>query len=144
MACRLSTYFCVLAGFRPPSFLQRLKLPRAETWEVVWMFSFMASVMALVAIRRNKIFLMKHYCLGILTFGILPIVYAIYDISDDLVDYWNTRKTANLFLGFPVVVLWAMFVTIVIQIHFFGMLFAYQLIKAWRARGALQQQKKAK
>ena len=141
MACRLSTAFCVMFGLRPPSFLQRLKLPRAQTWEYVWLFSFMASVMGLVAIRRNKIFLMKHYCLGMITFGVIPILYAFYDLSDDMLAYYDTRKATLLFLGFPVVVLWAMFLTIAIQVHGFGIFFAYQLIRAWRVRTV---QKKAK
>ncbi len=54
---------------------------------------------------------------------------------DDLVAYWETHTAKHLFLGFPVVVLWSMFICIALQVHAFSMYFAKQLSSAWCTRG---------
>lgn len=134
MATRLSTSLFVLAGIRPPGFLQRLRLPKAQVWEFVWLSSFLPAVFGLAAMKRNKVIVMHQYVVGTLIFGLLPVLYAIYELSDDIMDYWDTRQTSLSFMGFPLVVLWSMFLTIALQIHAFGLLFAWQLIKAWKPK----------
>lgn len=132
MLVRLSTPLFVLAGIRPPGMLQRLQLPRAHIWEYAWLMSVTASFMGLFAIKKNRITFMQQYILGTITFGLLPVLYAFYDLSDDMVDYWETND-AKLFHGFPLVVLWNMFLAVVLQIHIFGLYFGWQLIKSWRS-----------
>jgi len=135
MLFRLSTSFFVMAGMRPPAFLQKLRLPRAQLWEYAWLMSAMASIFGLVAIRKNRTVLMKQFILGFFTFGFLPVVYAIVDLSDDLIQYWETRETKQFILGFPSVVLWNMFLAIAVQIHGFGVYFAWKLVSAWSSKG---------
>ena len=135
MLFRLSTSLFVLAGMRPPAFLQKLRLPKAQLWEYAWLVSAMASIFGLVAIRKNRTVLMKQFILGFFTFGFLPVVFAIVDLSDDLVKYWETREAKKLFLGFPSVVIWNMFLAIAVQIHGFGVYFAWQLVSAWSVKG---------
>lgn len=135
MVFRLATSLCVMFGIRPPSFLQKLKLPRAQTWEFVWLVSLVASIVALVAVKKNRAFLIQQYIIGIIVFGLLPVFYAIYDLSDDLMNYMDTKKASLLFLGYPMIVLWSMFLAIALQVHTFGVYFAYQLSKAWKPKG---------
>ena len=132
MLLRLSVSFFVMFGVRPPSALQKLRLPRAMTWEFVWLVSFVPAIFGLLAIRRNTVFLMQQYLIGSIVFGLGPVVYAMYYLFDDFMAYLNTKEVGLTFQGFPVIVLWAMFLTIALQLHFFGIYFCYQLLKAWR------------
>jgi hypothetical protein len=100
----------------------------------VWLVSILPSLIGLIAIKKNRSFLMQQYIIGTIVFGLLPVIYAIYDLSDDLATYWDTKKAALQLLGYPMVVLWNMFLAIALQIHVFAVYFAYQLVKAWRPK----------
>ena len=132
MALRLSVSFFVMFGIRPPSALQKMRLPRAMTWEFVWFVSFIPAIFGLIAIRKNTVLLMQQYLIGSIVFGLGPVVYAMYDLSDDFMAYMSTKEVGLTFQGWPVIVLWAMFLVIALQLHCFGIHFAYQLLKAWR------------
>ena len=134
MVFRLSTSFYVMLGIRPPSFLQTLRLPIAQMWEYVWLVSATASVFGLLALPRNRIFLVNQYILGTVIFGLGPVLYAMSAYFGELLDYYETRQTKKLFLGYPQVVLWNMFLFIAFQVHIFGIYFAWQLAKAWKPR----------
>ena len=135
MLLRLSTRLFVMCSIRPPSILQRLKFPKVFMWEYLWLVSIQASILAYIAIRRNRAFLLKQYVLGTFVFGLGPVLYAAYDLSDDFTDYWKDRKVTVTFLGFPMVLIWMMFIAICIQVHGFGIYFAAQLIRAWQSKG---------
>ena len=135
MLLRLSTSLFVLFGVRPPGFLQKLKLPRGNGWEYAWIMSGTAAVVGLMALPRNRVLLLKQYMLGIVTFGIGPILYATYDLSDEMWDFYNTHEAKLKFRGFPMVVIWSMFLAISLQLHSFGIYFAWQLKAAWQPRG---------
>ena len=131
---RMASPLCVLLGIRPPSVLQQLKLPRAELWEYAWLFSIIPSILSFISIKRNKCFLMQQYLLGTLLLGILPVGFAIITLVDDLIAYWDTRASSRMFLGFPVVVLWNMFLAICLQVHIFGLYFGCKLYNAWKPK----------
>jgi hypothetical protein len=135
MLFRLSVSFLVLLNIRPPGFLQQLRLPRAWVWEYAWLASGIASIFGLLALRKNKIILLQQFIIGWILFGLAPVIYAMVTFVDDLWDYWETRETKDLFLGFPIVVLWNMFLVITLQLHIFGLYFAWNLMKAWKSRG---------
>ena len=134
MLFRLSVGICVMLSIRPPSFIQRLRLPRAQIWEYWWLASLLPCVIALWSLRRNRLFFIQQYMLGTVTFGLAPVLYAVIDNLDDLIDYWETKEAKITFRGYPMVVLWNMFLTIALQIHGFGLYFAWQLAKAWKPR----------
>ncbi|ESO08962.1 hypothetical protein HELRODRAFT_74654 [Helobdella robusta] len=135
MIFRLSVSFFVLLNIRPPSFLQRMRLPRAWMWEYVWLVSLMASMFGLFSLRKNRFVLMQQFVIGWIIFGLGPVAYAMVTLFDELVKYWETRETTKLFLGFPIVVLWNMFLVIALQLHLFGLWFAWNLLRAWKPRG---------
>jgi len=136
MMFRMSTPLYVLFGVRPPQFLQRLKLPKAELWEYMWTFSLLPSILSLIALKRNRHFLMQQSLLGIIVFGILPMIFGLYALLDDLLEYWDTRTSKRLLFGFPVVVLWNMFLAINFQVHAFALYFGWQLYNAWKPKGS--------
>ena len=131
MLFRLSTSLCVMFGIRPASFLQRLQLPKAMTWEYVWLFSLMPTIMGLLSLNKNRMFFMQQYLIGGIIFALGPTIYAMYDLSDDLSDYWASKKTNILFLGQPMIVIWYMFLVICFQLHIFGVYFSFSLLKDW-------------
>ena len=131
MTMRLSTSFMVMMEMRPPAFLQKLRLPRAQTWEFVWLVTLLPMIFGYVAVRKNRVFLLQQYLIGNFVFGILPALFGLYFHFDDLMEYWETKSAALLFRGFPVIVLWYMFLVIVLQLHSFEIYFSYQLLRAW-------------
>lgn len=133
MVFRLTVSFCVMFGVRPPSALQRMRFPKAEAWEHVWLCSIISTIFGLIALRRNKTFLMQQYLIGTVVFGVGSVLYALYDMSDDVMKYLNTKESTKLFLGYPIVILWSMFLVICLQVHMFGVYFAWNLLKAWTA-----------
>jgi len=74
---------------------------------------------------------LKQFAIGTFVFGLLPILYGIFDLGDDLLDYWKTRDTKVRFLGFPVVLLWNMFLIIGLQVHGIALALAWTLWHAW-------------
>ena len=105
MVCRLAVSFFVMFGMRPPSILQKLRFPRAQAWEYVWLFSILSTIFGLLALKRNRSFLMQQFLIGILVFGFGPVCWAMYDMSDDMLSYYVNRETKQMFLGFPWVAL---------------------------------------
>ena len=134
MTFRLSTSIFVMFGIRPPGFLQTFRLPVAQGWEYAWLCSGFAAVFAMLAIPRNRLFLLKQSCVGTLLFGLGPVLYAAVTLLDDMLEYYNSRETKILFLGFPVVVMWYMFLIVALQVHSFELYFMWKLFSAWKPK----------
>lgn len=134
MIFRLSTSFFVLLNMRPPPFLQMLRLPRAWLWEYFWLLSAISTSFGIAAIRRNRLVLLHQYLIGQLIFGILPTVFGIFDLLDDLVRFFETHETSKTVFGMPVIVLWNMFLAVSLQVQGFALYFAWTLRQAWKAR----------
>jgi len=134
MTLRLSTFFFVSAGKRPPAFLQKLRFPKVQWWEYTWLLTALPALSGFLALAKNRIFLMQQYIIGIVVFGIIPLMAAIYYHLDDLLEYIHTRQAANLFHGYPVIVLWYIFLTLTVQLHMFSVYIGYLLLKAWKPK----------
>ena len=129
--CLLVCLFCV--AFDLQVSCKHCSCPRHKYGNMYGWWAWLPSIMALVALKKNRITIMQQYILGTITFGLLPVFYALYDLADDMVDYLETREGYKKFHGFPLVVLWNMFLALALQIHVFGLYFAWQLIKCWRS-----------
>lgn len=135
MLIRLSSGLFLLFNTQPPSVLRELEMPPAQMWEFVWLMTGIASLFGLIALRRNRAFLVQQYLIGTVLFGLGPVAYGILSMIGDLLEYWDTRETKVTFFGFPAVLLWNMFLVIALQVHAFGLWFAWTLIGAWKSRG---------
>lgn len=135
MLMRLSTSLFVGVGVRPPRFLQRMQFPRTLAWEYYWLLSLLPAVMGFLALRRSKAVMIQQYFLGTIIFGVLPALYGIWDLFEDMTQYWRTKEAVVQFRGFPMVVLWNMFLAVALQVHGFGLSFAWALWTAWTTRG---------
>jgi len=131
MLVRLTPSLLFLCSIPLPIFLQQLNLPPVMLWEYATLTSFIPDILGLLAIRRNKAFLLKQFVIGSLVFGLLPVLYGICYLVPDLLEYWNVRDTKNRFLGFPVVLLWNMFLIIAVQLHGIALVLAWTLWHAW-------------
>lgn len=141
MVFRLSTSFFVLLNLRPPQFLQMLRFPRVWLWEYFWLLSGISTSFGIAAIRRNRLVLLHQYLIGQLIFGVLPTVFGIFDLFDDLLRFFETRETSKTLFGLPVVVLWNMFLAISLQVQGFALYFAWTLRQAWKGRIELRKLK---
>jgi len=140
MVFRLSAGLCLLFNVQPPAVLQELEMPPAQIWEFVWLMTAVASFFGLIALRRNRAFLIQQYSIGTIIFGLGPVIYGIISMLGDLLDYWHTREAKATFFGFPAVLLWNMFLVIALQVHVFGLWFAWTLTGAWKSRGIAKKQ----
>lgn len=136
MAFRLSVALYVLIGVRPPRFLQRLRIPPTRTWEFVWLFgNAITCLVGLLATWRWRGSFVRFYAFGSFFCGLLPALYAaVYDVSPDLMQYWETRQTKLSFQGVPLVLLWSMFLAAAVQLHLYAVYFAWSLLSAWKQR----------
>jgi len=65
MAFRLSIALYVIAGLRPPRSLQKLRLPAAKNWELVWLFGNVVTCLTgVIALLRNRPTLVRFYAAG--------------------------------------------------------------------------------
>jgi len=140
MMVRLSSGFCILFNIQPPSLLRELDMPPAQMWEFVWLMTGIASIFGLIALRRNRVFFLQQYFIGIIVFGLGPVLYGTLSMIDDLLEYWDTRKSKITFFGFPAILLWNLFLVIALQIHVFSLWCAWTLIGAWKSRGPTKKQ----
>lgn len=118
--------------------IEELQIPQPLWWEYLWCVSLLISFLGLSAARKNRITLMKRYMLGIILFGIGPVIYAAVYYFKEAWQYVRTGDTQDIHLwqGMPYALLWYAFIILAIQVHFFSLYFAWSLIQAWKARGA--------
>jgi len=122
--------------------IEQLEIPKPHRWEYVWAASLIFSFVGLSAARRNRIGRMQVYVLGILIGGLCPILYASIYYFGEMWEYASTRDSSNLekWQGYPLAVLWYIFIVAAFQVHVFSLYFAERLVTAWKAKGVKKSQ----
>ena len=133
MLVRLAPGITSLFGFNIMA-LRRWDLPHPRPWEYAWLFSLVAAIIGWRSTPHNNSFLLKQYMLGTVIFGILPIIFGVVDLRNDMAAYFSERKYTYVMFGMPAIILWALFLALSIQLHAFGLYFGVVLLKAWRPR----------
>ena len=65
MMFRLSVALYVIAGVRPPRSLQKLRLPAAKNWEIVWLLgNVITCLVGVISLLRNRLTLVRLYAIG--------------------------------------------------------------------------------
>nr|CAD7446424.1 unnamed protein product [Timema bartmani]CAD7460530.1 unnamed protein product [Timema tahoe]CAD7587545.1 unnamed protein product [Timema genevievae] len=120
--------------------IEELQVPEPLWWEYIWCISLLLSFLGLAAVRKNRIKAMQRYMIGIGVFGFGPILYAAIYYFSDVWSYLNTGETEDLFIwqGYPYAFLWYAFIILAVQVHFFSLYFAWNLLAAWKARGGVK------
>lgn len=135
---RMSPDILGYLGMKAPAGLGNL--PRATLWEFAWLLSILPTILAQVSLPSNRAFLLKQYIIGTVIFGVLPILYGLYDFSDELLKYLNAKNKAVMIFGFPAIALAYMFMAVAAQVHLFGTYVASQLIYAWQTHTRVKKQ----
>ncbi|XP_044741004.1 protein jagunal [Chrysoperla carnea] len=118
--------------------IEELEIPQPLWWEYIWCISLLVSFLGLAAIRKNRIKFMQRYVICILLFGICPLLYAFIYYLPDSYEYLFGEDWDEIVFwqGYPYGMLWYAFILLAIQVHLFSLYFAWNLITAWKSRGA--------
>ena len=136
MSLRLMPWLLSLSGHSIAE-LHCRNLPHPRLWEAAWLCSLAPSYLAWRSTSSNSTYLLKFYIVGTVIFGILPIMYGVLDLWQDVWVYLNDRLYNAVIYGAPAVLVWIVFFFVCIQIHGLGLYFSFVLLKAWRSRGII-------
>ena len=127
----------ILTYHRPN--LTSLTIPRPHLWQYIWLFTLLPSICGLLSMRKNQLLLMKIFFRGTVTFGLGTIMTTIILNLSDLFTFRKLKQTHKLdqiepqtFLGFPLLILWYIFLIITVQIHAFSLYLANVLLGSWQ------------
>ncbi|XP_067126094.1 protein jagunal-like [Centruroides vittatus] len=113
--------------------LKNMNIPKPHLWEWIWTVSLVFAFIGLSGARRNRSSLMQIYVTGTFLFGLFPIFWAAVYFLEDVINIALNRNSTEIdkWFGYPVAVVWYIFITIAFQVHIFSMYFAIKLIKVW-------------
>ncbi|XP_055374030.1 protein jagunal [Condylostylus longicornis] len=121
--------------------LEELEIPKPLLWEYLWCISIFFSFFGLSAARGNIISKMQKYLIGIIAFGVLPLVYCFLYYIGDIWEYTMMEEDADIdetdihiWRKMPYGLLWFAFCLVGFQIHGFTLFFGWNLVQAWNAR----------
>ncbi|CAF0818850.1 unnamed protein product [Rotaria sordida] len=116
-----------------------LNVPRPHLWQYIWLNSVLASICGLLSLNKNRVFLMKIFFHGTILFGLGTIVITIILNLRELFIFKKLKTNHKLdeiepqtLLGFPLLVLWYIFLVITVQIHAFSLYMANVLLCSWQ------------
>jgi hypothetical protein len=110
--------------------------PNPQKWEYIWIISLIPAICGYVSLNRNRLVLLNYFYYGCTLFGLLPVLCTMLFSASDLWNYVQNKETTNLYNGFPVIVLWYIFLFIAVQIHGFGVYYASVLRASWKLEGS--------
>ena len=131
---RLLPGFTALVGLPIYQRLRQWDIPAPKAWEYAWVVSIVAALFGLKSLPKNDTILLKQFLIGNVVFGILPVLYGLIELFDDVLLYYNERKSSAQILSYPAVLVWYLALFVAMQIHGFAMYFGANLLKAWRPR----------
>lgn len=65
-------------------------------WEYVWCVSVVLSFIGLSAARSNQILNMQKYMIGVVIFGMVPVIYCIIHYMNDVINYMQLDEDTTL------------------------------------------------
>ena len=130
--------FSQILTYHLPS-LTTLNIPRPHLWQYMWLISVLASICGLLSLNKNKVLLMKLFFRGTVLFGLGTIITTIVFNLRDLFIFKKLKTNHQLeeiepqtFFGFPLLVLWYIFLIIAVQIHAYSLYMANVLLGSWQ------------
>jgi len=122
-----------LLGIKSTRF-EKLDLPSPYPWEYVWCTSVIPVILAIFAMPRNNVKLMRMAYYGQFFSGILPLCIGLGSQFPELIEYIRDPSRTDIPTvkgSFPMVIIWFIFFLIAFQLHIFAMYFEYYLLAAW-------------
>ncbi|XP_067141877.1 LOW QUALITY PROTEIN: protein jagunal-like [Centruroides vittatus] len=116
--------------------LEELYIPKPLIWEWIWLSSFVFIFPGLKGIKRNKVTSVTTYAIGIFLFGVCPVIGAGIYYFKEMWHYVQTRDSTDVekWQGYPIALLWYVFLTLCFQVHIFSLYFAVRLIRTWKLK----------
>lgn len=116
--------------------LEELYVPKPLIWEWIWICSILVAILGLRAAAVNRLSTMNLFGGGTIIFGIFPLFGAAIYYFSDIWKYADLKSEADIekWQGYPVCVIWYVFILIAFQMHIFSLYFAFKLIKMWRSK----------
>lgn len=119
--------------------LTNFQVPHPHLWQYIWLLTVIPSIFGLLSMNRNHVPYMKIFFRGTVLFGLGTIITTIILNLSELFTFKKLKRNHQLdevdpetFLGFPLLVLWYIFLIITVQIHAFGLYMANVLLKSWQ------------
>jgi hypothetical protein len=136
---------CQIVIYHVP-YLTSLNVPHPHLWQYIWLLTIVPSLCGLLSMNRNHVPLMKVFFRGTVLFGLGTIVTTIILNLSELFTFNKLKHNHQLddvepqtFLGFPLLVLWYIFLIITVQVHAFSLYMANILLGSWQQyRGTKQ------
>ncbi|XP_025073896.1 LOW QUALITY PROTEIN: protein jagunal [Pogonomyrmex barbatus] len=118
--------------------IEELQIPQPLWWEYIWCTSLLLSFLGLSALKKTKIKTLQKYMIGIILLGYGPLLYAIVYYFKDVWTYLTVGESEDIHLwqSLPYGVLWYGFILLASQVHSFSLYFSWNLLVAWKMRGA--------
>jgi len=131
---RLLPGLTALIGLPIYKMFQKWDIPAPKAWEYAWIVSLVAAIFGLKSLPKNDSLVLKQFLIGTVVFGILPVFYGLVELFDDLMLYYQEKKSSLHILGYPAVLVWYLCLVICLQMHVFGIYFSVNLLKAWKPK----------
>ncbi|XP_012276950.1 protein jagunal isoform X2 [Orussus abietinus] len=118
--------------------IEELQVPQPLWWEYVWCISLLMSFFGLSAVKKNKIKTLQQYMIGIVVLGYMPLLYGVIYYFKDVWTYLTLEEPDDIQIwqDLPYGLLWYAFILLASQVHCFSLYFSWNLLVAWKARGA--------
>ena len=123
--------FVQLITYHLPGLTTR-KIPQPDLWQYAWLLTVIPSICGLMSLNRNDVFLLKIFFRGTVTLGLGTIMTTIILHLTDLFNYRTVNPQSPTFHGFPLLILWCVFLIIMVQIHAFSLYLANILLNSWQ------------
>jgi len=116
--------------------LEELEIPEPLTWELWWLVGCCSSFVGLNAIKKNNSTLLQAYIGMINLLSTVPVVLALMTHSADFYTFCSSDDPDNIarWRGYPLAVLWYVFLAVAVQVHVFSLYYAFRLLGAWKTR----------
>jgi len=119
--------------------ISTLNVPRPHLWQYIWLTSVLASICGVLSLNKNHVLLMKIFFRGTVIFGLGTIITTIIFNLSELFTFKKLKTNHQLdevepqtFLGFPLLVLWYIFLIITVQIHAYSLYMSNVLLHSWQ------------
>lgn len=135
LACLIKVQFAFYYGnmyvLTDENEFQFPEVPKPQIWQFIWLSSLIPGIVGYFALFKNTLSLMKIYYYGTVVLALGTSLCTMLLNAGDLLDFASTKESNNLYNGFPVIVLWYIYLFVVIQVHAFGIYFSRVLIQIW-------------
>jgi len=116
--------------------LEELEIPEPLTWELWWLAGCCSSFVGLNAIKKNNSGLIQIYIGMVNLLSTVPLLLALMTHAADFYTFCSSDDPDNIarWRGYPVAVLWYIFVALAGQAHIYSLYHAFKLLGAWKTR----------